>query len=221
VHSYSRKRGQDYAVGQGWSELDTAYFRQNSDISATFFADTDSPSGIRLNLTNEGASGNPRYIRRDDTVIADGTWTRAQVRARMRVPNTNQAAGLIGYGSSTSFVGVLCSKNVSNPSGRFSRLNEQAMDIWSTGTQLEGGIGDLVDREFLMDIGADKRTIRVRIWDPAGAEPGTWNSTFTTTADVSMSLGLRIYADPHAGGSTLCTRVPCWRVAIDADAPPF
>lgn len=211
-----------YSIGNTFTQLDTLYGRQDTLMDTDVVADADSASGQRVTVTLN--TTNSRWWRRDDTVVADGTWTCFQARGRMKVPTGTNAVVAFGFGGNTAFTGVLISRAGTSNSGRIAWVN--ATDVsgslmtTSLGTQIASGLGDASPREVLIDVASNKRDVRIRSWAVGSSEPTDWQAEFTLSSDASLATsGLRLMGRVATSGNT--NRHLGWKLGLDTDATAF
>ena len=132
-----------YAVGNTFIEMDVLYGRSSSNVDGSFSTDTAAPGGIRNNLNL--VTLNNHYFSRDDTVTAlAGAWTKFQIRALIRLPNTasasnNTRAG-IGWGAGTTMTGLQFRRGTATNSNDVLLLLLEDNNTTTLGTSLMTGV---------------------------------------------------------------------------------
>lgn len=208
-----------YTAGDTFTQLDTLYGRNASNIDALVAADATGPAGLRISLTmSTSAAG---YLRRDDTLRTDGTWGRFQIRARIKTQVHNSARGGIGWGTATTAYGIQVRRGSSSGTNTIVFLNGGDMSASTGGTTLFSSVADGAAYDLLLDIASDKRTFSYKVWATSGSEPGSYDGSVTLGADASLSSGLRLFGGAVSTGGNTAIRCLAWRLALDTDAVAF
>jgi len=203
-----------YAVGNTFTELDAAYSRTNTAITASIVSNADGPDGKACQLTNSGVAS--LRIWRDDIATALGLRTTERVQFLFKVKFTTLASSrnALGMVSGNNVWGV----NVSRFGGGHAISAGNSSDFTSASpynmvseNQTDGDV-------FYIRIEIDGVNVRVRDWEPATpeSEGGTWTQDLAAGSAVTVtncSLAQRIT------GNGL--EVLGYSVGIDADAPSF
>lgn len=205
-----------YAVGDTFTQLDTSYGRSSSVIDVLVASDTTAPGGQRINLTM--STNSPGYLRRDDTLITDGTWSRFQIRGRFRTQVHVNARGGIGWGSASSAYGIQIRRSSSSGTNTIALLNAGDMSSSTAGTTLFSSIADNTSYDFLLNLASDKRTLSYKVWLTSGSEPGSYDGSVTLGTDASLATGLRLFGGNISAGGNTTIRSLWWRLALDTDA---
>jgi len=203
-----------YSNGNTWTQLDTAYDRNSTQMIPTIVTDADGPAGLGLDLTI--GTANDRYMARTDisTALALRTTERVQMLVKVEFTTLASARAILGsVDGSVLNTGILVYRNAANDW----RIAIQEDGVWSSGTnrtEFVSGVSDTAIYWIRWEV--DGLDLKGRAWADGGGEPGTWGATRTAGAAldvVNAALGNRT--------SGTAIRVLGYSIGIDANAPTF